>query len=189
MNEEVQRAYTAFADEVLFASKRELGTRRIGKNKNYGVATRTLQRSLSYRIRYGKAGIKSIELYAKGKAGGYASFVHYGVNGTQVKRGSPFSYRTKQPPTSAILEWMRVKPVRLRDKNGAFIKQTPAKMASAAFLIARSIKRKGVPGVFYFEKGYQYAIKKKKAILEQAVAADVASILSARLSNTIIRPK
>ena len=189
MNKEIQQAYIAFADEVLNASKRELGTRRIGKNKNYGVATRTLQRSLKYRIRYGKFGISSMELYASGKATKYASFVHFGVNGSRKKRGSPYSYTTKQPPTKAVMQWMQAKPVRLRDEDGHFIKQTPKKLQSAAFLIARSIKRNGVPGVFYFEKGYQYAIKKKKAILEQAVAADVASIISARLSNTSISPK
>jgi hypothetical protein len=186
---EIQQAYVAFADEVLNASKRELGTRRIGKNRNYGVATRTLQKSLKYRIKYGKFGISSIEMYASGKAAKYANFVHWGVNGTRKRRGAPYSYTNKQPPTTAVMKWMKAKPVRLRDENGKFVKQTPKKLKSAAFLIARSIKRNGVPGVFYFEKGYNYAIKKKKGILEQAVAADVASIISARLSNTSISPK
>lgn len=187
-SKEVQKAYIAFADEVLNASKRELGTRRIGKNRNYGVATRTLQRSLKYKIRYGKTGIKSIELFASGKAGKYASFIHYGVNGTQKKRGAPYTMK-KQPPSSAILKWIKAKPVRMRDEDGRFIKQTPQRLKSAAYLIARSIKRKGIEGLFYFEKGYNHAIKKKKAVLEEAVAADVASILSARLSNTTISPK
>lgn len=189
MNKEVQKAYAAFADEVLNASKRELGTRRIGKNKNYGVATRTLQKSLKYKIRYGNEQIKSIQLYASGKAGRYASFVHYGVNGTQKKRGSMFSYTNKQPPTSAVMKWMKAKPVRLRDEKGRFIKQTPKKLQSAAYLIARSIKRKGVAGVFYFERGYTATMRKKKRILEEAVAANVADILSARLNNITIQPK
>lgn len=189
MTDDVKKAYIAFADEILFASKRELGTRRIGKNKNYGVATRTLQRSLKYKVRYGKFGISSIEMFASGKANKYASFMHFGVNGTQKNRGSQFSYRTKQPPTSAVLKWMRAKPVRLRNEKGSFVKQTPQGLRSAAFLIARSIKRKGVEGLFYFEKGYNYAIKKKKAILQTAVANDVADVLSARLSNTKISPK
>lgn len=189
MNKDVQKAYVAFADEVLYASKRELGTRRIGRNKNYGVATRTLQRSLKYKIRYGKTGIQSIELFAAGKAGKYAAFLHYGVNGTRKKRGAPFSYSNKQPPTSAVREWMQVKPVRLRDDNGKFVKQTESKLNSAAYLIARSIKRHGIQGLFYFEKGYTYAMKKKKEVLKEAIAANVADILSARLSNTRIQAK
>ena len=189
VSKDIQKAYVAFADEVLNASKRELGTRRIGKNRNYGVATRTLQKSLKYKIRYGKFGISSIELYASGKSAKYANFVHWGVNGTRKKRGAPYSYTNKQPPTSAVLKWMKAKPIRMRDEKGSFVKQTPQRLKSAAFLIARGIKRNGVPGVFYFEKGYNHAIKKKKAILEEAVAADVASILSARLSNTKISPK
>lgn len=189
MNKDVQKAYVAFADEVLYASKRELGTRRIGRNKNYGVATRTLQKSLKYKIRYGKTGIQSIELFAAGKAGKYASFLHYGVNGTRKNRKAPFSYTTKQPPTSAVRQWMKVKPVRLRDENGKFVKQTESKLNNAAYLIARSIKRHGIQGLFYFEKGYTYAMKKKQRIFKEALADDVAGILSARLSNIRISAK
>jgi len=189
---EADKAWIEFANEVLNASKRELGTKRIGKNPRYGVATRTLQRSLAFKFRYAKTGVKEIQLYAKGKANEYASYVHWGVNGNQVRHGSPFSYRTKQPPTEAVREWMKVKPVRLRDpKTGAFIKQTESKLNSAAFLIARSIKRKGIPGVRYFVNGFEWAIRRKGDKLAQAVGESFVEKLVAKASpiTVTLKPK
>lgn len=178
---EADKAWIEFAEEVVNASKRELGTKRIGKNPRYGVATRTLQRSLTFKLGKSKGKVDSIQLTASGKSKSYAAFVHWGVNGNQVRRGSPFSYRSKQPPTSEVLKWMKVKPVRLRDpKTGAYIKQTPAKLKSAAFLIARSIKRKGIPGVRYFVNGFDVAFRKKGKQLAEAVGMEFAKKLVAK---------
>lgn len=190
MNEEVNKAFIDFANEILNASKRELGTRRIGKNKNYGVATRTLQRSLTYSFRFKKGSIKTVQFYAKGKANKYAAFLHFGVNGTRKKRGAPFSYKNENPvPSRAVIAWMRAKPVRLRDENGKFIKQTPAKMKQAAFAIGRAIKRNGIQGLFYFEKGFQYAYKKKQKALEGALGVAVQNELTARFEGVRIKLK
>jgi len=187
---ESDRAWIEFAEEVVDASRRELGTKRIGRNPRYGVATRTLQRSLAFKFRYGKTGVKGIELYARGRARDYASFIHWGVNGNLVRHGSPFSYTTKQPPTEAVREWMKVKPVRLRDpKTGAFIKQTESKLNSAAFLIARSIKRKGIPGVRYFVNGFDWAIKRKGDLLAKAVGNSFVEKLVAKTSPVSVTMK
>lgn len=190
MNKDVNKAYIDFANEILNASKRELGTRRIGKNRTYGVATRTLQKSLTYSFKYGKDGIKNVQFYAKGRANNYAAFLHFGVNGTRKQRGAPFSYKNDKPvPSKAVLAWMRAKPVRLRDKNGAFVKQTPQRMKQAAYAIGRVIKRNGIEGLFYFEKGYEYAYNKKQKRLEDALANAVQNELSARFEGVRIKLK
>ena len=192
MSKEAAKLWVEFAEEIVNASKRELGTKRIGKNKNYGVATRTLQRSLSFKFRFGKTGVSEIQLYAKGAASSYASFIHWGVNGTQVRHGPPFSYTTKQPPTEAVRAWMKVKPIRLRDpKTGAFIKPTEAKLNSAAFLIARGIKRKGITPLRYFINGYDWAIRRKGDKLAQAVGEDFVRKLVAKASpvTLTVKPK
>ncbi len=43
-----------FAEDVNNAAKRTLGSRKIGKNRSYGVASRSLQKSLEYKISDGK---------------------------------------------------------------------------------------------------------------------------------------
>jgi hypothetical protein len=190
MSTEAERMWVWFAGEVVDASRRELGTRRVGKNKNYGVATRDLQKSLSFKLKKGKGKVQAVELMATGKASRYAAFMHWGVNGTQVRRGSPYSYRDKQPPISAVREWMKVKPVRLRDpKTGEFIKQTERGLNSAAFLIARSIKRKGIEGVRYFVNGFEWAMNKHGDTVAETLGRDFAQKLSARIGTITIKSK
>jgi len=191
------KALLRFADEVVLASKRELGVKRIGKNKNYGVATRALQKSLAYKFRYRNGQVRAIQLYAKGKPKEYAAYIHFGVNGTLKRRGSPFSYGAKMPPIDVIKGWMKKKPVRLRDAKGSFISQKPYiskrtgkkvdPMNSPAFLIARSIQKNGIPGIFYFERGYSSAWKKNEKRLSKDIAEAASKEISARFKNITIR--
>ena len=199
INKDIDSALIEFADDVVNASKRELGVKRIGKNKSYGVATRALQKSLSYRFKYGKKGVRSIQLYAKGKPGNYAAFIHFGVNGTLKRRGSPFSYGSKQPPTDAIKGWMKAKPVRLRDARGSFISQKPYTskrtgkrvdpLDSPAFLIARGIKRNGIAGVYFFERGFRSTWKKREKNLSKDIALAASKEISAKFTNLTIKVK
>lgn len=180
-----------FAQETTMAAQRNLGSRKIGKNRSYGVSTRKLQRSLTFSIQGGSVTF--------GSPVPYAGFVHWGVNGTKKKHGSPYSYTNKQPPVDAILKWMRVKPVRLRDKNGQFIPSTPYvsektgkeidPMRSAAFGIASAIKRKGMPGVKYWTEAYETMWPKYAKKLAEAKAEDVVIQLQAQIGNITIKTK
>ena len=146
------KEWLEFGVEMNLAAKRELGSRKIGKNNNYGEASGTLRRSLSVRAEGPNGG--RLIFYAKPPADSYAKFMHEGVNGTIRKHGSPYSYTTKAPPVDSIRKWMKVKPVRLRDKQGRFITQTEARMNSAAFGIAQGIKRNGIKGIKYYQNAY-----------------------------------
>lgn len=168
-----------FAADAVRASKLNLGTKTIGKNKTYGVASRTLQKSLSFAVKPSK-----IEFFATPPADKYAVFIHQGVNGTRINRGSEFSYRDKQPPVEAIREWMRVKPIRLRDPNtGEFIKQTESKLNAAAFNIARSIKTKGIEGVPYFKLGTYEVYPKWQSKLMDAMEEDISVVVKKQLEK------
>ncbi len=143
--EDFDKVLAEFAEEVNLAAKRTLGSRRIGKNRSYGVASRSLQKSLTYSIKNGQV--------AFGSPLPYAAFIHWGVNGTRKNRGAPFSYKQKQPPIDAVLKWMKAKPIRVRDKDGKFVKATQSRLRSAAYLIGRSIKRNGIAGLRYYYCG------------------------------------
>lgn len=154
-----------FAEETTLASKRALGSKRIGKNRSYGVASRDLQKSLTFTIDGGTIRF--------GSPLPYAAFVFFGVNGTRKRHGSPYSYGSKQPPIEPILEWMRVKPVRLRDDSGKFIEQTESRKRGAAFTIARAIKRNGMPGVKYWTEGLETMLPKYAQRLAEAKAKEL----------------
>ncbi len=182
------KALAKYAQELNNAARRVLGRRTIGKNKTYGEASGALRKSLKYEAKGGKVMF--------GSPLPYAQFIYWGVNGTEQKRGSPYSYGSKQPPIDAIKKWMRVKPLRLRDKDGRFISQqsrtiTRGKnkgkatdpMDGAAFLIARSIKKKGIASLKYYEKAYDETIKKAENKLSEAFAKDLFNDFSAKVGN------
>ena len=183
-----QAALKKYAGLLTNEAKRTLGTRTIGKNKTYGKASGSLQKSLKYSID-GKNAIF-------GSPDPSGAFIYWGVNGTEQGRGSSFSYGSKQPPSSAIRNWMKVKPIRLRDKNGSFISQqdiviTRGKnkgklrnpLDSAAFLIARAIKKKGIASLKYWEIAYNETLPKAEKELGEAFAKDLFSHFSAKVGN------
>ena len=176
-----EKVLARFADDVNNAAKRELGSRRIGKNRSYGVASRSLQKSLTYKLKGGKVSF--------GSPLPYAAFIHWGVNGTRKNQNAPYSFRSKQPPSGPIMEWMRAKPVRLRDASGKFVKQTESRLKSAAFLIARSIKRKGIVGLRYYTVALETIVPQYREELGEALAQDLVKALSFTAGNITIKPK
>ena len=86
----------------------------------------------------------------------YGQFQDKGVSGTIKKYNTPYSFTTKQPPSKPIADWAKKRKIRLRDSKGRFAKGT---YNTIGFLIARSIKKKGLkPSLFFtkpFEKGFQ----------------------------------
>jgi hypothetical protein len=113
--------------------------RKVGKNFTNAVASGTLEKSLKYRLQIKGQNI-NVSVYAKGKASQYFLARENGR-----KPG-------KQPPVDAILEWMRIKPIKLRDKeSGKFKKPTEALKRQVAFLIARKIGKQGMKGWHAFD--------------------------------------
>lgn len=176
---EFDKALKIFAAEVNNNAKKVLGRRTIGKNKTYGEASGKLRKSLAFKVtKSGK--VTEVKFGSPLK---YAAFIHWGVNGTNRNRNAPYSYSNKQPPTAAILKWMRLKPVRLRDASGKFVRQTDSAMRSAAFNIARSIKRNGIAGLRYYEKAYKETLPKATAKLGEAFVKDLSAKLFADVGN------
>ena len=104
------------------------------------VASGTLLNSLTYklRIRYNKP---TIDFTVKGDAGKYADVIEYGR-----RPGA------KMPPISAIEKWIKIKPLKLRNRQGEFIKSTESAIKSAAYAIAKSIGENGIAPVPYYQE-------------------------------------
>ncbi len=176
-----------FADEVLKSAKRHLGRRRVGRNKSYGVATGLLKRSLTYRVRVRGEEIREITFGAKGKANDYAPFLHWGVDGTRKSQKSPFFKFKKQPPSSVFKMWIKQKRIRLRDEKGRFKKQSEANMNSAAFLMARSVKRKGIVGLRFYEKAFVSVQARFAKKVPDAIVQDVQEKFKLQLGNIKVK--
>ena len=95
----------------------------------------------------------------------YGKFVDKGVSGNKKKRtykdwqgktvSTPYKYTTKQPPSSVLTKWIKMRGIKGRDsKTGRFITNK-----TLAFLIGRSIKTKGIQGISFFQRPLQLAMK------------------------------
>lgn len=180
------RALAYFAEEVNLAAKRELGVRKIGKNRTYGVASRALQKSLTYSIGNGRVQF--------GSPLPYATFLHWGVNGTQKKQpGAPYSYRYENPSKAhveSIKDWMSVKPVRLREQGtGRFRRKTESALNSAAYVIARSVKRRGITALRYYTVALETIIPRESETLGEALVSDLVSTFGFKAGPITIKIK
>jgi hypothetical protein len=103
----------------------------------------------------------------------YGDFQDKGVKGKnstpQGTQDSPFKFgsgKTKGKKgglTEAINKWVKARRIQFRDKKGKFMSYD-----STAFLISRSIYRKGIPASFFYSRPFGLAFQKLPAELVEA---------------------
>lgn len=100
-----------------------------------------LAKSLYYKLkfRYNKPTLDFT--VSNDQAGKYADVIEFGR-----------TPGAKMPPVKAIEAWIRLKPLKLRNNQGQFIKATESNIKSAAFAIAKSIGKNGIEGINYYQE-------------------------------------
>ncbi len=147
--------------------------RKVGRNFTNAVASGTLEKSLKYRLQIKGQNI-NVSVYAKGKASKYF-----------LARENGRRAGATPPPVSAILDWMRIKPIKLRDKeSGKFKKPTEALKRQVAFLIARKIGREGIKGWKAFDYAYENIWDEYEAKVVAAYAKDFEATIENQLNDT-----
>lgn len=135
---EFKKALEKYAKYVIQQSRSNLT-----KKKNN--ASKQLYNSLEYKIQGDKISFLSEK---------YGEFIDKGVKGSKStypeSSASPFKYTTKQPPSSVFDKWSIRKGIAPRDKQGKFVSRQ-----SLNFLIARSIKNKGIRATLFFTKPFE----------------------------------
>lgn len=152
---EFKKAMEKYAKYVVQQARSNLSK---GKNN----ASKQLYNSLSYEVKQNRtsggqfATGYNAEFFME-KYGTYQDLGVHGVKSSYVEnRKSPFRYTTKQPPTKAFNKWIKIKGIKGRDKKtGRFITDQSLK-----FLIARSIKNKGIRASLFFTKPFEAGINK-----------------------------
>ena len=81
----------------------------------------------------------------------YGLFQDRGVSGTQEKYRTKFTFKNKQPPSKALKPWVLKNRIRFRDSGGRFVR---GKADGIAYVIARSIKRKGIKPTGFFSRPF-----------------------------------
>ena len=180
VTQNTERVLRQFAERVIKAARLNLGATRTityndGKKKRRRqVSTGKLKDSLDYSL------LTGVHLLMSFMMQDYGKYLDEGVSGTKYKvpNGSRFGFDGKMPPKSSIRTWMAQKKVKARDlKTKSFVKQTEANVDRAAFLISRSIKRRGIPKSEFFQEPFRLEFSKLPEEVLKAVSMDVDEFL------------
>lgn len=151
-----------FAQSVVERAQRNLGaTRTVKGKKRRSVATGNLKNSLSF-VRSSTKNIEFINFTATGSAREYANVVEYGR-----RKGA------KQPPTKAIIQWIKQKPIRLQKPGGGFIPMSEANIKRAAFLMARAIAKNGIPETRFYRDAIEAELEARGEAFVQAMTKEI----------------
>ncbi len=175
---QTEKAFTKFAKKVVQQAQTILATRtgKRGRRNNRGPSN-TKNSSLSKSLGFDLILYPSGALELQFKAADHFKFVEYGR-----KAGA------KQPPPSVLKEWIRIKPLRLRDlSTGKYIEKSKKNINSVAYLIGRAIKEDGIPPRYFFRDAFKKAYKGLPQELANMYAKDVASFLRATINKNMTK--
>jgi len=169
----IERYLESFGKQVVNRSKGNL--QKAGKGGK-------LENSITFKVITSADGF-TVQFYMSS----YGQFVDKGVSGTKTKRTfkdykgkvikSPYGYKNSkghsQPPSSALDKWAVKKGLAPRDAKGKFMKRK-----TLTFLIARSIGRKGIQGISFFQKPLGLGLKQFGKDLLGNVKEDIINSLT-----------
>jgi hypothetical protein len=183
----VKMALENAAKEIVRQAKINLGATQTimqndGKMRRKQIdASGNLSRSLKYSDITNKDGNLSIDILMDF----YGPFIDQGVDGTRNKtpNRTPFSFKNEGVGVGmqySIFEWMRAKRFRIRDlSTGRFKKGkvTSKSYENLAYVIARSIKRKGINQTYFITTPFNLTTSQLPDVLEKALGADIEAYL------------
>lgn len=109
----------------------------------------------------------------------YGQFQDKGVSGTKTVYATPYSFKSKMPPTKSLDKWIVKKGIAPRNKEGKFVSREGLKFAIAKKIFLYGIK----PSLFFtkpFEDGYKKFINIE---LEKAFAIDAVDLFKFSLKD------
>jgi hypothetical protein len=179
----VQEELDKFKRYVIQQSKSNLS--KLKKNDTKGL----------YNAIKGEAKAMPNSFYLAFDLGEYGAFVDKGVKGSdpsqvspnakvkgQQAPNSPYSFKTKKPPSDLIAKWAQRKNLRLRNKKGQYIKGS---YKAIGFITAKNIWARGIKPSLFFTKPFQKYFEKLPQELIVKYGLDVEELFK----HTIKQPK
>ena len=103
----------------------------------------------------------------------YGKFQDQGVSGIKKKYDTPFSFKSKMPPSKAFSKFVvRKNIIGSRDEKGRFVSRK-----SLQYLIARSVYMRGIKPSMFFTKPFNQAFDKLPPELQEKFGIDIENII------------
>lgn len=118
----------------------------------------------------------------------YGLYQDKGVSGTERKYDTPYSYSSSsnlvglEYHTGFLSKWARAKRLQPRLKSGKF-----GSYKSMGYILARSIKKKGIKPSLFFTKPFEKHFKKLPDELVERFGLDVENLLAFSLNEKRLR--
>lgn len=161
---ETEKELKRFADKVIHRARFYL------KRRNKNTKQKNLSDSLDYNLKVYSSG--ALEL-------GFTAADYFKPVEEGRKPG-------KMPPSSAIANWIKIKPLRLRDlSTGKFIQKNKTNVNRAAFAIAKSIEMYGIKPTYFFRDAFKMHYKRIDKTIIKAYASDMEKFLNTTLKDNI----
>lgn len=146
----------------------------VRKEAKANVKGTALEKSIGFRVNRTAEGYEVEFRMAQ-----YGQFVDKGVSGNKVKRtyrtwqgsdiNTPYRFKDKQPPPDILAKWISKKKIKGRDsKTGRYISNM-----SLAYVIGRSIKRKGLRSLSFFQEPLGLGMKSFGLGMASALKEDI----------------
>ena len=148
--------------------------RGILKQKKKTTSQNTLYNQFDYLVTSSKDNV-TLE-FEFGRAEDYWQFVDEGVRGAggykgsgkMRGQGSPFKFGSKMPPRQPLIQWIKNKPLKGRNKKGRFITNE-----SFGFLLQRAIYQRGLERTQFFTRPFTTQLKKQEKKIVESFANDL----------------
>jgi len=141
-----------FADKVIEKAQLNLGVVKSYRSKATGKTYRK-RLDASKRLRNSLAS----ELKVRAKDGrfvkGFVSFEMLDY-GQVVDKGRKAGKGISRAGQKSVIEWIKKKPLKLRDADGKFVKLTDARLKGMAYVISRNMKKYGKEPTNFFTDAY-----------------------------------
>ena len=98
-------------------------------------------------------------------------FQDKGVSGKEKKYNTPYSYKSKMPPTKALDKWVVRRGIAPRDAKGRLISRQSLK-----FAIAKGIFKNGIKPSLFFTKPFEAAYDRLPDELVEAYGIDIINL-------------
>jgi hypothetical protein len=164
--QQIRKELEKFQKYVISQARANLTRLRKNSSKN-------LYDSLKGQVTY-KKGDYTVEI----EMDTYGLFVDKGVSGKEKKYNTPYSYKSKMPPPSALDQWIVKKGIAPRDAKGRFITRK-----SLQFLIARGIYKNGIAPSLFLTKPFEAAMRKLPQDVVTAYGIDIEAWMSATVEK------
>jgi len=124
----------------------------------------------------------------------YGTFVDLGVKGADPSKvsknakitgqqapNSPYSFKTKRPPSKFLEDWAKKKNFRLRDSKGKF---TQGNYKTIGIILAKNVWARGIKPSLFFTKPFEAGYKKYIDVdLIKAFGQDVETMVDYNLKD------